>query len=123
MFSVDFSELKGQIFDKIYQGNNCICFEREGKTKYTIMHQQDCCENVYLEDVCGDLSDLENAEITYSERMTNRGCPKGEYDESSTWTFIKLASVKGWVDIRFYGTSNGYYSESANLYKEEDEEV
>ena len=95
MFSVDFSELKGQIFDKVYKGNDCICFEQKGKTKYTIMHMQDCCESVYLEDVCGDLSDLENTEITYSERMTNRGCPKDfmEYQTDITvnlQTYINL---------------------------------
>ena len=120
---VDISQLKNKIFSKVYRTGDFIFFENS-KEKYALRHDQNCCEDVYIDDVCGELSNLENAEITYAEKTTNEGFPKNEYDNSCTWTFFKFATNKGWVDVRFYGTSNGYYSEDADLYlveKKEDE--
>ena len=38
---------------------------------------------------------------------------------TSTWTFYKLASIKGYIDVRFFGESNGYYSEGVSCQKVE----
>jgi hypothetical protein len=70
---------------------------------------------VTIEDVNGDLNDLLGSEIVQADEESNEK-DTGVY-EHETWTFYKLSTVKGSVTIRWYGTSNGYYSESAGIYK------
>ena len=114
-WSVGFSSLEGKVFSKVYKEGESIIFENEDE-RYELYHDQDCCEDVRIEDVCGDLHNLENAEITFAQETSSEGETGWG---TCTWTFYKLATEKGWVDIRFYGESNGYYSESANLHRYE----
>jgi hypothetical protein len=89
-----------------------IIFVFEDDSFAIMLHEQECCEHVYIEDICGNLSDLEGAILYSFEEATN-------YDEhaceSGTWTFYKIKSSKGYIDIRWYGESNGYYSEEAQV--------
>jgi len=94
---------------------------------YRFYHSQDCCEIVVIEDIEGELSDLEGTPLLKAEEVTNSGNEDsdpyegtihpqfGYKDESYTWTFYKFATIKGYVDIRWYGSSNGYYSEEVQL--------
>lgn len=80
-------------------------------------HSQNCCESVTIDDINGDLNDLIGTPIILAELRTNvnEGGPDNEYDESYTWSFYTFRAHKGFVDIRWYGTSNGYYSEDVDI--------
>ena len=84
-----------------------------GKT-FTMFHDQECCELVHIEDVCGDLKNIIGSPLLTSEERTK---DDNSASESATWTFYELATIKGSVTIRWYGESNGYYSESVDIYE------
>jgi hypothetical protein len=79
-------------------------------------HYQDCCESVDIEDIVGDLSDLVGNPILRASEDRNREL-NTKNDESFTWTFYNISTIKGHVTIRWYGSSNGYYSESVSIYQ------
>lgn len=119
---VPFVSLKGLTFTEVtqsdggYDGDECIIFKSTCGKVFTLAHSQDCCEHVYIESVVGDLQDLVGNPILLAEEVNNASNVNLDNDESFTWTFYKLATIKGYVDIRWYGSSNGYYSEEASLY-------
>lgn len=86
-------------------------------SKIRLWHGQDCCETVDLVDIDGDVADLIGTPLTMAEEVSNSADPHGrEYEpESYTWTFYKFATVKGYVTLRWFGESNGYYSESVTV--------
>ena len=68
-----------------------------------------CDSNVSIEDITGELTDLIGSPMLMAEYVEN------ETDTSSgneKWTFYKFATLKGYVTIRWYGSSNGWYSTS-----------
>lgn len=80
-------------------------------------HDQDCCDSVSINDIIGDIDDLLNTPILLAEERSSDD-PE-DFDptnhESYTWTFYELATIKGTVQIRWFGESNGYYSESVTF--------
>ena len=118
---VEFSQLKGKTLTEIIggeSGSERITFICSDGTEYVMYHSQDCCERVSLEDIVGDITDLIGNPILTAEERTSDQNPAGitkEYQDSYTWTFYELATIKGSVTLRWYGESNGYYSESVDF--------
>ena len=115
MENLDF--LKGRIIDRIEGdkgGHELKLFMRDGKV-VTFYHMQDCCEYVRIEDIVGDLSDLVGEPLLLAEESNDNATNVGEY---GTWTFYKFGTRKGYVDIRWLGESNGYYSERVDWREE-----
>jgi hypothetical protein len=119
-----FEELKGKTILKIIISDDkeCMLFECDDGNKYRLIYHQDCCASCSIEDICGDLDDLIGSPLLVAEEVTSEnknpdGIEMPEFQESFTWTFYKLDTIKGGVTIRWYGASNGYYSEKVSFEK------
>ena len=114
-----FEDLKGEILLSVEnKENEELIFTLSTGEKYKLYHNQDCCESVRIEDITGDLNDLLGSPILLAEGVSSQENPSyvkiPEYQDSFTWTFYKLSTINGSVTIRWYGESNGYYSESVD---------
>lgn len=98
--------------------DDVITYTSECGQRFRMLHHNDCCETVYIEDVEGDINDLIGSPILVAETVQdamqqamNLIIPLPEKNgQCEQWTFYRLATAKGWVVIRWYGDSNGYYS-------------
>lgn len=118
----DISELIGKTLTEVRhleQDSDSVVFSCSDGTEYTMYHDQGCCESVSISDVEGDVSDLIGSAVVMAESVdsSQQPAPPGEYVESYTWTFYRIATAKGFVVIRWLGESNGYYSESVEFAK------
>lgn len=102
-----------------------IYFTCSDGTEYAMYHEQECCEQVLINDISGDLTDLLHQPLLIAEIVSNDEfiqqyeqsltAEEQEWRQSQTWTFYRLATINGYVDIRWLGESNGYYSESVSF--------
>lgn len=96
-------------------GNDCAVLETDG-CYYMLSHSQDCCESFDLIDGQEDLDGLVGGVVVVAEEVVSADLGKREdYDDSYTWTLYRFRTTKGDCTLRFYGTSNGYYGEAAEL--------
>lgn len=116
-----FEDLKGKTLTGVeVVDNNVIIFTDSMGQKYKLYHSQNCCEVVTINDICGDLSDLLNSPILLAEVASNKNPPPGRRaleDGGYLWTFYKIASNKGGITIRWFGSSNSYYSVTVDFQK------
>lgn len=125
-----FATLTGRTLDRIEhigEPTHELRFYVSDGTVYRMCHFQDCCETVELIDTAGDFDDLIGTPILLAEAVSYDWADVPELihppaiqqrsyvPESATWTFYKLATIKGSVTLRWLGESNGYYSERANF--------
>ena len=96
--------------------NEELIFILDNGDKYKLYHEQDCCESVLIEDIAGDLNDLVGSPLTMAEEVSENG-PETDWGDTCTYTFYKFATIKGYVTVRWCGSSNGYYSESVSFGK------
>lgn len=76
-------------------------------------HDQDCCEQVALEDGWDELSAMVGERITSVEAPSTDDAPVVDA-ESYSWTFYKIETNKSSATLRFLGCSNGYYAEGVD---------
>lgn len=103
-------------------GSECVKFTDTKGNTFMFYHESDCCESVDINDIVGDPADLVGVPMLKAEEVSNaeEGLSKEKleeaaYCESHTWTFYKFATRKGYVDLRWLGASNGYYSENVSM--------
>lgn len=134
---MDIKDMVGKVFDTVRMETGIDIASEDGdkmifenaEERFTFYHQQDCCEFVRIEDISGDLSDLIGEPLLMAEdvsgMVTKPANPPfvDEYNDSYTYTFYKFATRKGYVDVRWFGESNGFYSEEVSLKHEKLGEV
>lgn len=80
--------------------------------RYKMHHEQDCCENVAIEEIIGDINSILNKVVVVAE-----GTESNEsigYD-SATRTDFLINTGDSEIVIRWLGESNGYYSEDVTF--------
>ena len=120
----NFEDLIGKTLVSIQGGIFCdemFVTDSDG-CQYKLYHAQAWCERVDIVDIIGDLEDLIGHPLLLAEEVINQdenpeGVDTTEKPYSFTWTFYKMATIKGSVTIRWYGASNGCYSERVTFEK------
>lgn len=130
---VGFADLLGKVITKIENiRDRALVFyipnedgHKERDQIFYMSHIPECCEDVYIESITGDIDDLiglpilraaeEVSIMELSQEKIEALDSETDNHEKMLWTFYKLATIKGYVDIRWQGNSNGYYSMGVDL--------
>lgn len=95
------------------EGDELLAFVEADGTRHEFWYEHDCCAGCAIEDIVGDLDDLVGSPIVAATEVVHGGL-EDDYG-TFTWTFYHFSTVKGTVTVRWYGSSNGYYSESVSF--------
>jgi hypothetical protein len=113
--------------DGMKEGSEEVTIVTKEGGKLTLRYEPDCCASCSICQVDGDPMDLlglpllmceEDGNVPDHDMLDEQGAGNGAsyHDESYTWTFVKFATTAGYVTLRWYGSSNGYYSEAPTAY-------
>jgi hypothetical protein len=112
---MNIENMVGKVFTSVTEHGREMVFVNATE-RFRFLHWQDCCESVYIESIVGELSDLVGEPLLIAEEVSGETEQiNDDCSDSCTWTFYKFATRKGYVDVRWLGESNGYYSESVDL--------
>lgn len=109
--------IEGHMFTKIdgmERSQQVVTMYRSDGAVVRFEHEQDCCENVEIDDVSGDVADLIGVPIISAYESSLDTTDDSGYD-CALWTFYHFTTNKGTVVLRWLGTSNGYYSMGVNI--------
>lgn len=121
MSEVEIEDLQGKTIREIKISDDktemaIVCDD----ASYKLSHYQDCCEKVYLEDVCGEFDDLIGETVIDSFKNTGEMVDDSALFWSGVmnYTFYTISSAKGCITLRWCSSSNGYYSHAIDIEKE-----
>lgn len=107
-----FQEMIGAVIESITKTDDKLVFQSSDGRDFKFYHSQNCCEDVYIEDITGDLDDLIGSPLVEAELTSN--IDRSEKSDLVIWSFYRYATAKGTVTVRWIGESNGYYSVDVN---------
>ena len=117
-----YTEFSGKTIQEI---RGCKKHSDEVTIKFTdgsclkFYHQQDCCETVLLEDFDITPEWLIDSKIISIEERISRSeegvKPLNDWTESYTWSFYVIKTSSSTMILRWYGESNGWYSETVDI--------
>jgi len=125
MAHMEITQLLGRVFTSVRGqiGASALTFTTVEGNHFELLQPGPLSE-VLIEDICGDLGDLEDAPLLQAEEVSSEtedlSSDDPEYETynttSITWTFYKFATRKGYVTVRWRGISaNGAYAENVEL--------
>jgi hypothetical protein len=118
--------LDGRTVKNVYVSDDAFTLEIDD-VNYPFVHfyhRQSCCEDVKIEDIVGGkLSELVGQKMYHCELVEQDNEDSSfvakedvNYITSATWSFLKLNTLKDSITVRWWGESNGYYSETISIY-------
>lgn len=83
---------------------------------FNMRHYQDCCESVTLEDFDGDI--IGGTVLSFEETTKDVSGTEDAIDDETIWTYYNLYTTEGTLNLRWCGSSNGYYSVDVDFSEE-----